>query len=316
MLHERITCLTCCGLFVLAGCSDRAEERLIDPPPPVNGEARVPAVEPAPDAGSPTDIPSYHGAIRARTEREFPIAAFIKPRASDVDPHLHGMAPLIVQEDASEEGVLPPSRRFGRLVPIAGAPPDVDTGEYAVYVSRAYVPLRQHELEQFAFVWFYPAPDEAAAPRWRGFRMTLSTAGAPLIWEVLSSDGDAQVYYVSEALESAATGVFGEPLPGRAFAIEPDIAAHPDVVVARLLADAPQPMGPYAYLDAGSLAVTTLLCRCMPAQVHDFSENTFYELIEIDERHREVFDILAGFGLILHGEPGELERTLRLPESS
>ena len=52
------------------------------------------------------------------------------------------------------------------------------------------------------------------------------------------------------------------------------------MVVARVLADGPMAMGPFVYLTEPGLEVTTLLCRCMPAQVDDFFANTYYELIE------------------------------------
>src|SRR5512143_4089936 len=46
----------------------------------------------------------------------------------------------------------------------------------------------------------------------------------------------------------------------------------------RALDDSPVVMGPIVYLSAGSRAVSTLICRCMPAQAKKLVSTSTYDL--------------------------------------
>ena len=53
----------------------------------------------------------------------------------------------------------------------------------------------------------------------------------------------------------------------------------PDVVVARVIDDGPVAAGPIVYLSAGTRAVSTLICRCMPAQARKLLATSTYDLL-------------------------------------
>ncbi len=84
--------------------------------------------------------------------------------------------------------------------------------------------------------------------------------------------------FVSEALEKAALAEFGAPMAGRRFAIERSQGEAPKVVVPRIIDDGPVPMGPTLYLMAGKRSVSTLICRCMPAQAKALTATGSYQL--------------------------------------
>ena len=122
----------------------------------------------------------------------------------------------------------------------------------------------------------------------QGIRITLNSAGQPVIWEVLADSSGAELFFVSQNLEAAAMAEFGKPLPGRRYAIERSVEAAPDVVVARVIDDGPVAMGPIVYLSAGTRAVSTLICRCMPAQARKLLATSTYDLAAIPGRFDEL----------------------------
>jgi hypothetical protein len=156
---------------------------------------------------------------------------------------------------------------------------------------------------QVIYRWWYLAesrPDMKSL----GVCVTLDGEGHPVIWEVLDERSAVRVFFVAESLEKAAALRFGEALPGRRHAVEPALDSQPNLVVARVLDDGPVPMGPMVYVRAGSLAVSTVACRCMPAQIKSLADTLEYELLSLD---------LVGMGV---DEPAQqdLESILRLPE--
>jgi hypothetical protein len=96
---------------------------------------------------------------------------------------------------------------------------------------------------------------------------------------VLGDSSGAELFFVSQNLEAAAVAEFGKPLPSRRYAIERSVEEVPEVVVARVLDDSPVAMGPIVYLSAGTRAVSTLICRCMPAQASRLLATRTYELL-------------------------------------
>lgn len=137
----------------------------------------------------------------------------------------------------------------------------------------------------------------------------LDDRGFPIVFEVQESgDGGVGRIFAVRSLESAAAAAFGPPLPGRRFSVEADKACAPNTIVARIVEDGPEPMGPYVYYrPAGTPGVTTLLCRCSPAQVNMFSASQDYQLeIVSPEEFRR---ITAG----IHSPSLQLDRRLRIP---
>ena len=95
---------------------------------------------------------------------------------------------------------------------------------------------------------------------------------------MLAEDSAAEPIFASQNLESAAVAQFGKPLPGRRYALERSLTEAPRVIVARVLEDAPVAMGPIVYLRAGTCSVSTVICRCMAAQVKRLAATSPYQL--------------------------------------
>src|SRR5262249_26008854 len=139
----------------------------------------------------------------------------------------------------------------------------------SIYTERSTVTLPAGAFQQLSDFWClgHPRlPDEPLMPLWQGIRMTLDSRGYPVIWEVIDSRERIAAIFVSKSLDAKSAAAYGAPLPGRHFAIERSVNEQPDVVVARLLDDGPEPMGPFVYLSREGLEITTLSCRCMPSQ--------------------------------------------------
>jgi len=244
------------------------------------------------------DLPDEPDArVRARTAIRFGRAAQLMPGNLQPDHLPSDLAPLLlVREDV--EGAWGVRTAEGMTV-----------SEVPVLVhGETHAILGGVRHRQFHYQWWHRPPDGS----WRsqGVRMTVDDDGQPLVWEQLAAPSGLRVLYVSEALESRARRQYGDPLPGRAFAVEraPDVT--PTTVVARALADGPVPMGPWVYLDQPT-DVTSLICRCMPSQVRGPLERTDYRL-----RAWEPFDA-AGVGWVQERveDPPEkrLEGWLRWP---
>ena len=111
-----------------------------------------------------------------------------------------------------------------------------------------------------------------ALPR-QGIRITLDARSQPAAWEVLTDTSGLRLIFVSQSLEAAAAAEFGKPLQGRRYAIERDLGQAPGVVVPRVVDDGPVAMGPIVYLCEGTRNVSTVICRCMPAQTGDSTQS-------------------------------------------
>ena len=266
-----------------------------------------------------------------RVDRVFQKAVFYKPAEDTVTQKYSKLAPLIVQAvpDAAAAGPLP-----GRIAAIKADPsskPFFNISRPTIYTDVSRATLDGRDYEQVVYVWWYsPNTTEMSSARiddssspWRGYRLTLDSEGFPIIWEVLGNESGLAVIFVSKTLEEAAKKTFGLPLDERRFSIEQSVKARPNVVVARILDDGPQPMGPFVYLSAEYQTVTTLICRCMPSQVHDFVDNISYELQPLARLGE-----LGSSGLVWpasaldlphpHPEmsdPAWLEQALRLPDA-
>jgi hypothetical protein len=276
--------------------------------------------------------------IYLRATNEFAQALFYKPVAPKAPDLPFSLAPLILQEvDDAKEPLSPPDR-FGTLSVSNGAPV-LDRSRPAIYWEADTVQIHGTALARFSYVWCY-APGSLESERGRGLetaalgqaapalplqgiRITLSSAGQPAIWEVLADSTKAKLFFVSQKLEAATMTQFGKPLPGRRYATERSAEAAPDVVVARVIDDGPVAAGPIVYLNAGSRTVSTLICRCMPAQARKLLATSTYDLLPFQAASTNSLLIQARSLLQERAAfwPGEdidgkrLEACLRLPEA-
>jgi hypothetical protein len=158
----------------------------------------------------------------------------------------------------------------------------IDIERPAIYVHPGEVQIQGKAHPQMTYLWCYRPEPMSGHPEVRGVRLTLNSAGEPVLWEVLSAGTLARLFFVAESLERVAAAEHGPPLAGRRFSVERSAEETPDVLVARLIDDGPIPMGPMVYIAAQANAISTVLCRCMPAQVRHIVENTFYELLPVE----------------------------------
>jgi hypothetical protein len=196
----------------------------------------------------------------------------------------------------------------------------------AVYVWPETVQWKGTNHTQLTYLWFYRAesrrPSESGLPL-QGIRITLSSSGQPVIWEVLADSSGAELTFVAQSLEAAASAEFGKPLPGRRYSVERGLDEAPETVVARVIDDGPVPMGPIVYLNAGTRAVSTLICRCMPAQSRKLSSTSTYRLLpgqndsadSLLPRTRPKSNYRAAFWPGDGQSQKRLEKCLRLPGS-
>ena len=259
-------------------------------------------------------VRSRHQFVRRRTSSKFGQAAFLSPSPdSDASVPL-SMAPLIVQEfPVDATGSRQPPVFFGSVTIERSGTAVVHADCQTIYLMSSEVSLGGVRLEQWTYLWFYPPVSPGRALRWRGLRMTIGSRDYPIIWEILSNEIGLREIYVSKPLEKASREEYGPPLPGRRFSVEPAFEQHPNVVVPRIVGDGPQPMGPFVYLDAAQLAVSTLICRCEPSQAAEFPLSGHYQLQRIEDLSALPGGRTPPDNLALQPHSESVEKYLRLP---
>jgi len=230
-------------------------------------------------------------AIRERALAHFQRAFYLKPaETNNATVPARQLAPLLIIE-APDPTALPD-------LPTKATRPQI------FYQSgRTTGSGKPHE--QMTYWWTYPNSSRRnrGGVTTQGIRITLNSAGRPVIWEVLANTSGAQVIFVAQSLEAQTAREFGAPLAGRQFTIERPLSDAPKVVVARVIEDGPETMGPIVYLQAGKRDVTTIICRCMAAQASELAGQREYDLVA------------APKGSLDAPQLGEIERRLRLPEN-
>ncbi len=272
--------------------------------------------------------------IYQRATNEFAAASFFKPAEEKTNDLAFTLAPLILQEVSSATGRLSGIDHFGTLG-LSNGLPTLDPSRPAIYWQADSVQLNGKAHARFTYVWCYaaprrgskrgagtanlsPAPPESGLAV-QGIRMTLSTNGQPVIWEALADSSGAELIFVSHSLEAAALAEHGKALPGRRHGIERSPAEAPKVIVARVIEDGPVAMGPIVYLTAGTRNISTLICRCMPAQAKKLLATSTYELLPLNAL--TVQSLLtqakepATFWPSDQSPDNPLERGLRLPSA-
>ena len=232
--------------------------------------------------------------IYQRATNEFAEAQFFKPAETKPDDLIFTLAPLVLQQVRAASGPLSLSDQFAALS-VSNGSHWLDPSRPTIYWQADAVQIGGKTHARFGYIWCYLNGPDQSGP-WRpanstaansaafalplqGIRITLSPSGLPAIWEVLADSSGARLFFVSQNLEAAALSQFGKPLPGRRYAIERSVEACPDVIVARIIDDSPVAMGPIMYLSADTRSVSTLICRCMPAQARKLVRTRTYELM-------------------------------------
>ena len=272
--------------------------------------------------------------IYRRATNEFAEACFFKPAETKPNDPASTLAPLILQEVSAATERLSRMDRFGTLG-LSNGIPALDASRPAVYWQVDTVQLSGQAHARFTYVWCYssaasdskpgpgidtrsPARAEAGLPV-QGIRITLNTNGQPVIWETLADSSGAELIFVAQNLEAAALAEHGKPVPGRRHAIERSMQEAPKVIVARVIDDGPIAMGPIVYLSAGTRDVSTLICRCMPAQAKKLLDTSTYELLPLNALTvqsllTQARDHAAFWPDVQRGDD-RLEHCLRLPSA-
>jgi hypothetical protein len=208
------------------------------------------------DRPEPTTPAATRTELQSRVTNSFSHVVYLKPAETGADqPREVQLAPLIIQQLASTNA----SELWRDQPRTALGLPAVTAWTNSATIGGTTVP-------QFCYVWNYPATSSAAASARQGIRITLNSAGAPVIWEVLGDSSGADVIYVARSIEVLAQAEFGSPEPDRKFSVEQSLARAPRTVVANVIDDGPVLMGPIVYLETATRDVAALICRCMPAQ--------------------------------------------------
>lgn len=230
-------------------------------------------------------------ALRERAEVSFTRAFYLKPSETNTaTAQARLLAPLFILEvrDTHASQDLP-------------AP----TNSPKIFFQPGQTTLNGKPHDQMTYWWTYPKRSGPSREKLhaQGLRITLNSAGRPVIWEVLADTSGARLIFVSQSLELQAMREFGAALEGKRFVVERSQADAPEVVVARVIEDGPVTMGPIVYLRAGTRDVTTVICRCMDAQARELAGQQDYDLVPTANAPGHFGKLQA------------IERRLRLPRS-
>ena len=259
--------------------------------------------------------------IYERAGRTFDSIQLNRPQSDQELPFDVYLAPMIVQELRPDA---PAASAIGALALAESGHAEVRAESPVVYYARSHASIGGEQRDQLAFLWWYPDTPQGASSA-QGVRITLGKTGVPILWEVLSDPSGARLVFVSETLEELARQHSGAPLPGRRFSVERSLDEAPRTVVARAISNGGVPLGPFVYLEAGTRAARTLLCRCSPSEFTDLAGELLFELRSLDSlaelglEKREwtpELPVLAGSPLPPapdDADPRWLELNLRLP---
>ncbi len=236
--------------------------------------------------------------IYAQATNRMDGVVLFKPKEPRTDNLNFTLAPLILQEVSGPQEASRNPDRFGKLE-FDGEKARLDSSQPVVYFTLDAVLLHGQAHARATYLWFYSIQgrERTGGPLpAQGVRITLDSSGRPGLWEMLADASGAAVVFASQSLEADARAQYGPPLPGRRFCVEPGLKESPKVVVARVVDDGPVPMGPMVYLRRGTRCVSTLTCRCMPAQAAHLMGTQVYTLVPVAGSPAEPW--AAGAGLM------------------
>jgi hypothetical protein len=263
--------------------------------------------------------------IYERAKVQFKVADFFKPKGESSELTFR-LAPLILQEASVTKGQVgsaetdSPRKVSGSVAEnLSDCVLTLKAPAPTIYVMADSIQIHGQAHLQFTYLWFYPVSGPAGQVQVQGFRLTLNTAGDPVIWEVLPDPTGARVVFAAQSLEAAAQARFGKPFPGCRFTIERPVADAPETVAARIIDDGPVPMGPIVYLKHRSHAVSTLICRCMPAQAKRVARTKTYRLAVVSRAEAcalpNVVNVSELRAFLHQNRRRGLQEALRLPDS-
>lgn len=203
--------------------------------------------------------------LHERALRHFSAAHLVKP--SDTAATSALLPPWILLEEPGASHRIPGTVLEPAL--------KVDSGPATLYFQASTTSFRGAAYPQATYLW------ATAAGKWQGIRMTLNGAGQAVLWEVLRDQSGQNLVFVAASIEQAARLEHGAPLEGRRYSVEQSRGIAGDVDVVRVIEDGPVPMGPMVYLDERS-DVTSVICRCMPAQAGSLTGTSRYEVQAAD----------------------------------
>jgi hypothetical protein len=252
---------------------------------------------------------------------EFTNAVLFTPARTNMQDRLFAFAPLMVIETAATDlAGLPASDQFGALEKTGGRVA-VNPKRPTVYGRREVVALRGRPYERYSYVWWHPTLELATPIASQGLRITVTPAGQSIAFEILGDATNAGAVVVSQAMEAAAMLEFRGPLPGRRFAIERAVGTPFAATVDRVIEDGPLELGPAVYLRANGRGVSTVICRCMPAQTRVIAATGYFDLVEwndavarLEAEVRRQHGIKPLWWLAQPDIESGLERFLRLPQ--
>lgn len=259
--------------------------------------------------------------IYARATNYLDLAVLFKPRTTNEEDLSFKLAPFIFQETTSASAASHNADAFARIV-LTNGTVSLDRTRAAVYFAASTPLVNGRPHAQLTFVWFYEsgsAHSKSPIPA-QAIRLTLDSSGEPVIWEILADNSGRELIFVSQKVESAAAAEFGAVLPGRRHAIERGTNEAAQVIVPRVIDDAPVPMGPMVYLTREARSAAAVSCRCMPVQARKLARTEVYDLLPIESLggwpflHQAYGPGLNSWAVWPGGSaPTKLEQRLRLP---
>jgi len=267
---------------------------------------------------------SARDAIYENAKRHFAHAIFYKP-GSDEDILPSELAPLIVQEIASDCQARQRAMKFGRVSLDLTGQVEIDLDDPTVYVDERSITIRgQSYTERVFSLYFRPVTADTDAGILQSIHTILDADNFPLatlVWDIWFQERRQRCGYsvfMSQQLEDRVKSRYGDPLEGCRHSGERKCQNRCDPIVSAVFATGPTPMGPYVYLGDRGI-VTAVLCRCSPSQMDDVTATHNYRMEPIESalavreklggRQHDEFPVPLTSEYVAH----LLERALRWP---
>jgi len=287
----RQTGWTCAVVAITLAAS--ACDRPAPHPAPTTPAASAPDL-PTPPPPAAAKLSPEHGEIVSRSEAAFDFAAYLKPRDDVAETPTGKLAPLMGIRVLKDKEKAPP----GRLPWPAHAPDDEDAAPTLYHVTDQDK-FGNESLARTSFIWFsrddavMNSVDSTAAPiPYTAVSFTVDRSGTTIVARVMQSGSTVDRYFVTESLEAAARKEFGPPLTGRRYSIERGLSPVDDKpsgstprqsLVPKLLFSAPEPTGPWVYIDGEDGFVTTVHCRCSASQIKVFTDKVEFDIKPVSD---------------------------------
>ena len=277
------------AIALAAPACDRATSKSTPSPPA--GAATDTSTPPAPAAAK---LSPLHAEIVSRSEAPFNFAVYLKPRGDLAETPTGKQAPLMTIRVKKDKEKAPPHR-----LPWAAHAPDDDDAAATLYYVVDQDKVGNEALARTNFIWFNrddaaaKSADATAAPiPYTAVSFTVDKRGTTIIARVMQSGSNVDRYYVTETLEAAARKEHGPPMAGRRFSIERELPSTDgkrsgstphEALVPRLMFSAPEPTGPWVYIDGEDGFVTTVHCRCSASQIRAFTDTVEFDIKPVSE---------------------------------